>query len=171
MADIVNVQVQASKKTIPDAVQNFAGLGQILFGVPQEKAFVKQIGPNGRLPDLTYNNAQILQLMEWGSPVKNIPPRKVLRPVLAKYKMKIEGSFRDIMKDLKDHKVSKAEKGMQRLALRIQGWGQKFFTDNDNGWAPNAPSTIRAKGSDRPLIDTGSLRKSITAIWVRSTNG
>ncbi len=31
-------------------------------------------------------------------------------------------------------------------------------------WAPNAPSTIRQKGSDRPLIDTGRLRQSIRHI-------
>lgn len=28
-------------------------------------------------------------------------------------------------------------------------------------WVPNAPSTIARKGSDRPLIDTGELRRSI----------
>ena len=36
----------------------------------------------------------------------------------------------------------------------------------DNGWKPNAPSTIKAKGSDKPLIDTGELRKSIRGIVV-----
>ena len=28
-------------------------------------------------------------------------------------------------------------------------------------FAPNAPSTIRKKGSDRPLIDTGHMRQSV----------
>ena len=32
---------------------------------------------------------------------------------------------------------------------------------NNEHLAPNRPSTIRMKGSDQPLIDTGSLRKSI----------
>ncbi len=36
-------------------------------------------------------------------------------------------------------------------------------------WAPNAPSTVREKGSNRPLIDTGRLRASIR--WVRSRFG
>ena len=31
-------------------------------------------------------------------------------------------------------------------------------------WTPNAPSTVAQKGSDRPLIDTGSLRQSIRHI-------
>lgn len=34
----------------------------------------------------------------------------------------------------------------------------------DGSWAPNAPSTVRAKGSDRPLIDTGALRQSVTYV-------
>jgi hypothetical protein len=27
---------------------------------------------------------------------------------------------------------------------------------------PNAPATIRAKGSSKPLIDTGEMRQSVT---------
>lgn len=28
-------------------------------------------------------------------------------------------------------------------------------------WAPNAPSTIKKKGSDKPLIDTGTMRQGV----------
>ena len=31
---------------------------------------------------------------------------------------------------------------------------------NDD-WAPNAPSTIKKKGSDKPLIDTGTMRQNV----------
>ncbi len=31
------------------------------------------------------------------------------------------------------------------------------------GWTPNAPSTIAAKKSDQPLVDTGQTRQSIRA--------
>ena len=41
---------------------------------------------------------------------------------------------------------------------------QEWFTNPANGWPANADSTIEMKGSDRPLIDTGELRKSITFI-------
>lgn len=33
----------------------------------------------------------------------------------------------------------------------------------DGNWAPNAPSTIEAKGSSRPLIDTGAMRNAV--LW------
>lgn len=28
-------------------------------------------------------------------------------------------------------------------------------------WAPNAPSTVKKKGSDKPLIDTGTMRQNV----------
>jgi phage gpG-like protein len=40
------------------------------------------------------------------------------------------------------------------------GTVQQFMTDLKS--PPNAPSTVRKKGSDNPLIDTGALRSSVT---------
>jgi len=39
---------------------------------------------------------------------------------------------------------------------------QESFDSRGPGWAPNAPSTVKAKGSDAPLIDKGTLRHAIT---------
>lgn len=39
-------------------------------------------------------------------------------------------------------------------AFETSGWGK---------WAPNAPYTVKQKGSDKPLIDTGELRRSISS--------
>lgn len=39
---------------------------------------------------------------------------------------------------------------------------KEAFTGNE--WAPNAQSTIDAKGSSQPLIDTGLLRNSLTHV-------
>src|SRR5574341_1107956 len=40
-----------------------------------------------------------------------------------------------------------------------------------NAWAPLAPSTIarRRRGSSKPLVDTGRLRNSITAVALNDT--
>ena len=40
---------------------------------------------------------------------------------------------------------------------------EAFETAGFGTWEANAPSTIKSKGSDSPLIDTGELRKSITS--------
>ena len=38
-----------------------------------------------------------------------------------------------------------------------------FRTSGFGNWAPNRPSTILRKGSSKPLIDTGELRRSISS--------
>ena len=42
----------------------------------------------------------------------------------------------------------------------MEGAMKLKFTDGT--LTPNAPSTIKKKGSSRPLIDTGQLRQSIS---------
>ncbi|MFY0735620.1 hypothetical protein [Aurantimonas sp. NFXS3] len=49
---------------------------------------------------------------------------------------------------------------MARLGIYFQGKIQAEITALDS--PPNAPSTIRQKGSSNPLIDTGRLRSSIS---------
>lgn len=49
---------------------------------------------------------------------------------------------------------------LDRLGAMAQGDIQHSITSGH--WTPNAPSTIRAKGSSRPLIDTGEMRNSVT---------
>jgi len=39
---------------------------------------------------------------------------------------------------------------------------QEAFDSRGPGWAPNAESTVKRKGSDAPLIDEGLLRHAIT---------
>lgn len=129
-------------------------------------------GKNGRIytrKERVYGglgNANILAIMEAGSPVNNIPPRVLLEAVKKKHEKKIDEYFLNIIDALLNGDEKSADALMNELALRMQTWTQKFFTDKDNGWKPNAPSTIKAKGSDKPLIDTGELRKSIRGIVV-----
>lgn len=47
---------------------------------------------------------------------------------------------------------------------------EAFKTEGFGEWAENRPATIKAKGSDSPLIDTGRLRKAIT-YKVEENNG
>lgn len=47
---------------------------------------------------------------------------------------------------------------------------EAFDTEGFGEWTPNSPATIRAKGSEMPLIDTGNLRNSIT-YKVEENNG
>lgn len=148
-------------KSSPQLIQDLTGYrGKIYFGVPRDTT-IRHTGKVERI-----DNATILAIMEHGSPVKNIPPRPLLKPVLNKHKDKILEIFGKVYAMLLAGDEQGADRELDILAQRVQRWTQAFFTE-DNGWAPNAPSTIRRKGSDKPLIDTGSLRQSIRGIFVK----
>lgn len=140
--------------------------------MPTETVDVKHKGKNGRVytrKERVYgglSNANILAIMEAGSPVKNIPSRKLLEPVKEKHQSTINKYFKDIMTNLLEGNKSGADELMNELALRMETWCKAYFVDKNNGWEPNAPSTIKAKGSDKPLIDTGALRGAIRGVVV-----
>ena len=97
---------------------------------------------------------------------QKIPPRPVLEPAInapdnkaniaAELKLAAQGVLEGRPADATQH-LSKAGQVGSNAAKR-------WFTDPRNGWPANAPSTIKAKGSDRPMIDTGELRRAITHV-------
>ncbi|SFU71067.1 hypothetical protein [Alicyclobacillus macrosporangiidus] len=117
-------------------------------------------------PDLDrgvpYSKAYDLFIHEHGSPLWKIPPRPVLEPSIATVKPKIAEWF----KKATDAALNGDDPGpyLDAAGKTARDAAFNWFTDPRNGWPPNAPSTIKAKGSDRPLIDTGEMRKAIT--WV-----
>ena len=48
--------------------------------------------------------------------------------------------------------------------MQGQNIARDWFTNPANNWAANSEDTVKKKGSDRPLIDTSELRKSITYV-------
>ena len=48
-----------------------------------------------------------------------------------------------------------AEEALKKIGIHMKGIVQK--TIKEGSFVPNAPSTIRKKGSDKPLIDTGQI--------------
>ena len=104
------------------------------------------------------------QMMETGSPLYRIPPRPFIQPSLNKHSDQITRSLeRAAKRNLKEGKSGLTDE-LAKLGLRCQNWIRRWFTDPENGWPPNAPGTIKAKGSSKPLINTGELRKSITYV-------
>jgi phage gpG-like protein len=58
-------------------------------------------------------------------------------------------------------KGSTMDQVVEGVGIVAAGATQQFMTDLKT--PPNAASTIRKKGSDNPLIDTGALRASVTS--------
>lgn len=52
-----------------------------------------------------------------------------------------------------------AEAALTRIGVFAKGLIQEEIVEG--GFAPNAPSTIRKKGSAQPLIDTGFMRENV----------
>lgn len=112
------------------------------------------------------NNAELLFIHTNGSPINKIPARPVLQPAIQAEGNK-EAIANEIAASIKLGLIGDkegAEKKMLRAALAGQNAARKWFTDGRNGWAPNAPRTIKHKGSDKPLIDTGAMRASIVGV-------
>lgn len=53
------------------------------------------------------------------------------------------------------------DKALGLLGAKLAAEAKKVITVG-NQLAPNAPATVKAKGSDRPLVDTGRLLNAIT---------
>lgn len=60
-----------------------------------------------------------------------------------------------------------AEKMMKSIGVFLVKQVQREIVDGQ--FEPNAPSTIKRKGSDKPLIDTGTMRQSVN--YVISNDG
>jgi hypothetical protein len=115
------------------------------------------------------NNAQLMYIHSKGSPVNHIPARPVIEPAIQASPAKEAISFQ-LSKAVQASLEGNPQQVLSRLAkagMAGASASKAWFTDSRNNWPPNAASTIKAKGSDRPLIDTGALRGAITYV-VRS---
>lgn len=109
-----------------------------------------------------YSEAHELYVHENGSPLWNIPPRPILEPAMENGKEMIAELMKDAaLKALEGDNISPA---LEKVGMQGQNIARDWFTNPENNWAANSEDTIERKGSDRPLIDTGELRKSITYV-------
>lgn len=103
--------------------------------------------------------AMIAAVHEFGSQDGRIPERSFLRSGLTNH-------LPDLTR-LNEVNIQKIARGGFTVLTALRQLGafaaSKVQDEIVRGdFTPNAPSTIKAKGSDKPLIDSGSLRQSIT---------
>lgn len=110
-------------------------------------------GPSG-LPVV-----QLGAIHEFGSADGNIPERSFLRSTMESKRREhnaiIRKLGRSVMTGRQDPRVALEQLGMV-AAANVQE------TIADGVPPPNAPATVRRKGSSKPLVDTGALRQAIT---------
>lgn len=140
---------------------DFSGAEKIIKQA--KKKYATQVGvlssDDARIDGLS--NATIGMEHEFGVVSKNIPARSFLR-------MPLNTHGQELMSVLKGKMVKKSfEKNnikhiFELIGIKAEAIVQDAFSTAGFGqWASNSELTIKLKGSDTPLIDTGELRKSI----------
>lgn len=127
---------------------------EVVVGITQES--------NGSRGEVT--NAELLYIHTNGSAPNNIPPRPVLEPAIAQ--PETQAQIKVLLRDaavaaMVQGNKEKCEQDFAKAGMVGASACKKYITDGTN-LAPNAPSTIRQKGSSKPLIDTASMMNSIT---------
>ncbi len=107
-------------------------------------------------------NAELGAIHEFGSFSNNIPARSWLRMPIHKESDKIAkeaGKASDKM--VKDGNMLGI---LKNIGVACEAAIQRAFASTGFGqWRPDKPATIRRKGSDSPLIDTGEFRRAVTS--------
>jgi hypothetical protein len=134
------------------------------------------------------NNATLLYIHTHGSAVMNIPARPVIEPAIEdkENKYKLDSLFlKAALEGIKGNEFGLLQQ-LGRIGKTAQNICRDWFINPKNGWTPNQPATVKRKLKkfskkkrkeawaayqageeingepvDRPLIDTGNLRKSI----------
>jgi len=117
---------------------------------------------------MTFEAATGLYLHSHGSPLYAIPPRPIIEPAIEANKQPIQEELKLSAKATLDDQKPEAVRHLKLAGQLGENFARAWFTDPRNHWAPNAPSTIRQKGSSRPLIRFSELRKAITSLTVTS---
>lgn len=87
-----------------------------------------------------------------------IPPRPFIKGWVNNKKEKILRTIEKLYSSVASGNMS-SEQALKKLGEFGQDGIKSYIRSGD--FTPNAPSTIKQKGSSRPLIDTGTLRNSI----------
>lgn len=102
--------------------------------------------------------AEIAAYNEFGS--SDTPARPFMRQSFEKHEDELQKACDEANKTIA--KGGTAEQALNRIGVFCKGLVQNEIVDG--GFAPNAESTIKKKGSAQPLIDTGLMRQSVNYV-------
>ncbi|MCM3141663.1 hypothetical protein [Brevibacillus sp. MER 51] len=128
----------------------------------RQKVMRDEMNPKVESGEMTYSKAYQMWIQANGSPLWRSPPRPVIEPAIEHHKEAIAKQLRKVSEVALDGRDPEAE--LHKAGLMGQNFARDWFTNPANGWPPNSPITEERKGSDKPLIDTGELRKAITYV-------
>lgn len=113
---------------------------------------------------MAYSKAHALYIQEHGSPLWQVPPRPVLEPGIKSRQSAIAKQLAGAVTAAIDGDQTEVDRRLHMAGQIGEDGAKSWFENPANQWPPNSPKTIRKKGSDSPMIDTGEMRKSITHV-------
>ncbi len=125
---------------------------KVKVGVPKSANTTKE----GQDKSITL--AEVAAIHEFGSPGNNISERSFIRETVQEETQNLKKLSAKQAKKIFALEIT-TEEGIGVIGEFMKSKIIKKFTANN--WEANAPSTVKAKNSATPLIDTGQLRQSI----------
>lgn len=141
-----------------DTDNGYKALVERIYGLKKPKVAVGIFEADGGQPhgdEVTV--ADVAAWNEFGT--ETIPERSFLRAWFDENIDRAREALHRLMLRVVEGKLTK-EQALEQFGLWVQGEIQKRIAQGIS--PPNAQSTINAKGSSKPLIDTGQLRSSVT---------
>lgn len=143
---------------------------EVLVGITEE---------NSSRPGERVTNAELLFIHTNGSPLKGIPARPVIEPAIENNKDKVAELLGKAAKQALHGDELGARQSLESAGMYGQKSARDWFTNPNNGWAPNSEYTIveklrkqgRASGENGKLardivrhVDEGGKLSDITGI-------
>ena len=131
------------------------------------RELAKKVGSGGTVQvgfpaDATYKDgtsvATVAAIQEFGAPSRNIPPRPFFRGMIAEHSPEWAEQLGGILQ-ASEFDTKQSLKRMGGLVAAQLRDSIQQFTD-----PALAPATVVAKGSDKPLVDTGHMLQSVASV-------
>ena len=166
------IRANREYKKAMTTVREFAGLAGDAASKGQMRKNLSGVRKEARaLADAKFSKsvslAMVAAVHEFGSPEQGIPERSFLRGGIRRAAPKLNAVNIDSLRKVLLGKMT-IEQAIEKLGVVAAGEVKREFVVGT--FAPNKPATIKRKGSSRPLIDTGSLRQSITYVVEGASN-
>jgi len=146
-----------SAQSILDALKTLANK-DVLVGIPESK---------DERDDGDIGNAAIGYINENGSPAQNIPPRPHLKPGVRSVEQDFIPHLKSAARKALEGDAEGAVTSLDRAGTVAANGVKRYITIT--GFTPLADATIanrlrRGRTGNKPLIDTGEYRRSITHV-------
>lgn len=117
----------------------------------------------GEAASLTYDEgASVLDVAVWNQfGTKHIQARPFMDYGTEAMIADVKGEMEAVAEQANRREIS-ADQALRSIGV----FGEKSIQEaiTDGMYAPNAPQTVKRKGSSKPLIDTGKMRQSVASV-------